>query len=40
MALFHELHREGHTLLMVTHDPLVGGQADRVVNLRDGRVAA
>jgi putative ABC transport system ATP-binding protein len=40
LALFHELHREGHTLLMVTHDPLVGGQADRVVNLRDGRVAA
>ena len=40
MGLFHELHREGHTLLMVTHDPLVGEQADRVVNLRDGRVVA
>ena len=40
MALFHELHREGHTLLMVTHDPLVGEQADRVVNLRDGRVVS
>ena len=38
MGLFHELHREVHTLLMVTHDPLVGEQADRVVNLRDGRV--
>lgn len=40
MALFHELHRQGHTLLMVTHDPLVGEQADRIVNLRDGRVVA
>jgi putative ABC transport system ATP-binding protein len=40
MGLFHELHREGHTLVMVTHDPLVGEQADRVVNLRDGRVVA
>jgi putative ABC transport system ATP-binding protein len=38
MALFHELHREGHTLVMVTHDPLVGEQADRVVNLYDGQV--
>jgi putative ABC transport system ATP-binding protein len=38
MALFHELHREGHTLLMVTHDSQIGAQADRVVNLCDGRV--
>ena len=40
MGLFHELHREGHTILMVTHDPLVGEQAGRVINLRDGRVVA
>jgi putative ABC transport system ATP-binding protein len=40
LSLFHELHREGHTLIMVTHDPLVGAQADRVVELRDGRVVA
>jgi putative ABC transport system ATP-binding protein len=38
MNLFHELHREGHTLIMVTHDPQVGRQADRVVKLHDGRV--
>jgi putative ABC transport system ATP-binding protein len=40
MELFHELHREGHTLVMVTHDPQVGQQADRVVKLHDGRVVA
>ncbi len=40
LSLFKELHRQGHTLVMVTHDPLVGGQADRIVKLHDGRVAA
>ncbi|MGD8909754.1 MAG: ABC transporter ATP-binding protein [Chromatiales bacterium] len=40
MDLFHELHREGHTLVMVTHDTQVGRQADRVVKLYDGRVVA
>ena len=40
MALFHALHREGHTLVMVTHDPLVGERADRIVTLRDGQVQA
>ncbi len=40
LALFRELHREGHTLLMVTHDPLVGEQADRVIHLYDGRVVS
>ena len=38
MALFSELHDEGHTLVMVTHDPSIGERADRVVALRDGRV--
>ena len=40
LSLFKELHRQGHTLVMVTHDPLVGGQADRIVKLHDGGVAA
>jgi putative ABC transport system ATP-binding protein len=40
LSLFRELHREGRTLIMVTHDPLVGAQADRVIKLHDGRVVA
>jgi len=30
---------EGHTIVMVTHDPSAAAVADRVVFLRDGRVA-
>ncbi|WP_316366103.1 ABC transporter ATP-binding protein [Candidatus Thiodiazotropha sp. CDECU1] len=38
MSLFKNLHTEGHTLLMVTHDQAVGECADRVVKLRDGAI--
>ncbi|MFJ1705854.1 ABC transporter ATP-binding protein [Kitasatospora sp. NPDC088346] len=31
--------RHGRTVVMVTHDPVAAGYADRVVFLRDGRVA-
>jgi putative ABC transport system ATP-binding protein len=30
---------EGHTIVMVTHDPAAAATADRVVFLRDGQVA-
>jgi putative ABC transport system ATP-binding protein len=30
---------EGHTVVMVTHDPAAAARADRVVFLRDGQVA-
>jgi len=38
LALFDELHREGLTLVMVTHDPAVGRRCQRIVWLRDGRI--
>jgi putative ABC transport system ATP-binding protein len=31
-------HEEGMTLVLATHDPNVAGRADRLVELRDGRV--
>ncbi|HEV3012475.1 MAG TPA: ABC transporter ATP-binding protein, partial [Actinomycetota bacterium] len=37
--LLHELNREeGQTIVLVTHDPAIGGSAGRVVRLRDGRL--
>jgi putative ABC transport system ATP-binding protein len=38
MSLFDELHRRGHTLIVVTHDDAVAAHAGREVRLRDGRV--
>jgi len=38
MALFRELNESGVTLVVVTHDPDVARQADRVVQVRDGKV--
>ena len=40
MALFHTLHGEGSTIIMVTHDPKVARQADRVIQIQDGALLA
>lgn len=39
VALLERLHAGGRTLLVVTHDPGVGGRAPRKVRLADGRIA-
>ena len=38
LALFEELHRDGQTIVLVTHDPDVARRTGRTVHLRDGRV--
>src|SRR5207248_1118731 len=38
MALLRELHREGATICMVTHDPRYARYADRTIHLFDGKV--
>jgi putative ABC transport system ATP-binding protein len=38
MNLLRELHREGATICMVTHDPRYAAHADRSVHLFDGRI--
>jgi putative ABC transport system ATP-binding protein len=40
MTLLRELHAEGATICMVTHDPRYAQHADRTVHLFDGRVVA
>ncbi|MBM3747668.1 MAG: ABC transporter ATP-binding protein, partial [Acidobacteria bacterium] len=39
MDLLRELHRQGATICMVTHDPRYAAYADRSIHLFDGRVA-
>src|SRR5580700_3658137 len=39
IRLLQELHAEGHTILMVTHDPSIGQLADRRIDLAHGRLA-
>lgn len=38
MALFDELHREGQTIILVTHEPEIAAHCQRVVRMADGRV--
>ncbi|GHF60494.1 putative ABC transport system ATP-binding protein [Deinococcus metalli] len=38
LDLFADLHARGHTVVVVTHDPLVAARAQRHVVLKDGRV--
>ncbi|MEZ4863394.1 MAG: ABC transporter ATP-binding protein [Caldilineaceae bacterium] len=38
MALFEELHRQGMTLIVVTHDNDIARQAQRIVTLKDGQI--
>ena len=38
MDLFHQLHNEGTTLIVVTHDPEVAQVAQRTLFLRDGHL--
>jgi len=38
LSMLSDLHREGHTLIVVTHDPNVARRADRVLVMRDGEI--
>lgn len=36
MALFDELHTEGHTVVLITHEPEIADHCHRVIRLKDG----
>jgi len=40
LRLLRDLHRQGRTIVMVTHDPVVARLADRRIELHHGRIAA
>ncbi len=39
LDLFDDLHRQGMTILMVTHETEVAGRAERVLQFKDGHIA-
>ena len=39
MAIFQELHRAGHTIVMITHEPDIAEHAERIIHIRDGKLA-
>jgi putative ABC transport system ATP-binding protein len=38
MELFHELHEEGRTIIMITHDIEIANHAKRIVKILDGKL--
>ena len=40
LALFDELGKQGHTVILVTHDPSVAERANRIVRIVDGQIAS
>ena len=40
MALFDDLHQQGNTIILVTHEEDIAAHAHRVIRLLDGRIAA
>lgn len=38
LKLFRDIHQEGTTVIIVTHDPEIGASADESIQMRDGRI--
>ncbi|MBW3471659.1 macrolide ABC transporter ATP-binding protein/permease MacB [Proteus vulgaris] len=38
MAILKQLNEQGHTVIIVTHDPLIAEQADRIIEIKDGKI--
>jgi putative ABC transport system ATP-binding protein len=38
MAIFQKLNDEGHTIVMITHEPIIAEHAKRIIHLRDGKI--
>jgi len=40
MAIFQEVNRQGHTIIMITHEPDIAAHAKRIITIRDGKIVA
>lgn len=40
MSIFQKLNDEGHTIVMITHEPDIAAHAKRIIQIRDGRITS
>lgn len=38
MSIFQDLHDEGHTIVMITHEPDIAMHAKRIIHVKDGKI--
>ena len=38
MRILHELHEEGRTVILITHDNGIAEEAERVIRIQDGKI--
>jgi len=38
MTLFHDLHQQGHTIIIITHEPDIAEHAERTMHIKDGKL--
>lgn len=38
MKIFQNLNRQGHTIVMITHEPEIAQYANRIIHIRDGKI--
>ncbi len=38
MQIFEKLHKEGHTIIIITHEEAVAEHAQRIIHIKDGRI--
>ncbi len=38
MGILQDLHKQGHTIILVTHDPKIAAYAERIIEIQDGRI--
>jgi putative ABC transport system ATP-binding protein len=38
MAIFQEINRQGHTIVMITHEPDIASHATRIIYIKDGKI--
>jgi putative ABC transport system ATP-binding protein len=39
MSIFQKLNDQGHTIIMITHEPDIAQHAKRIIHIKDGRIA-